>query len=517
MQKMHLISASWRPSTLPSGALSPMVLAPTTDPESTGLISMPPESSLVCCWTMIMASNDITAVALSWAQKNIQSNPSVADLIEVRSSLIEDAGGSNWDTTTIAAGNNDTGEEITHHSTAISDAVKLRATTNPCLDSTDEEVPGFILQGSQWVSLLPSPREQQVTGSEDNGHEACTPAVATKEENCSSLVDLEEVQPFSYATTTSTTTHQKLFPLQSVGSPTVEEGEGAVSSSEAVVDTKHAAILVGVVKEGERFDFCMCNPPFFTSMVEANANPRTACGGTEAEMVYPGGEEMFVARMIEDSATLKHKIHWYTTMIGRKLSLKVLTAKLWTLGVAAVRTTEFVQGHTSRWGLAWSFTAPPKIESSKTSVQIKSNVSFMLEGLRHGCSAVDVLQGLISQLQSNGVLCKLDLSSFSINGVLLNRSNEEASADVPLPAYEKRASTKEFKEQQSSGLTNATSAADHSSLRASVFQQAPGSLLIKASLGKGASFESGKLFMKIFENAEQALKEQFNLKQRRTM
>jgi hypothetical protein len=85
-------------------------------------------------------------------------------------------------------------------------------------------------------------------------------------------------------------------------------------------------------------------------------------------------------------------------------------------------------------------------------------------------------------------------------GVLLNRSNEE-----------------EFKEQQSSGPTNATSAADHSSLRASVFQQAPGSLLIKASLGKGASFESGKLFMKIFENAEQALKEQFNLKQRRTM
>jgi 23S rRNA (adenine1618-N6)-methyltransferase len=66
-------------------------------------------------------------------------------------------------------------------------------------------------------------------------------------------------------------------------------------------------------------------------------------------------------------------------MIGRKLSLKVLTAKLWTLGVAAVRTTEFVQGHTSRWGLAWSFTVPPKMESSKTSVQIKSNVSFMLE------------------------------------------------------------------------------------------------------------------------------------------
>ncbi|CAK9865043.1 unnamed protein product [Sphagnum jensenii] len=340
-------------------------------------------------------ATDITAVALSWAQKNIQSNPSVADLIEVRSSLIEDAGGSNWDTTTIAAGNNDTGKEIIHHSTAI-----------------------------------------------------------------------------------------------------IEEGKGAVSSSEAVVDTKHAAILVGVVKEGERFDFCMCNPPFFTSMAEANANPRTACGGTEAEMVYPGGEEVFVARMIEDSATLKHKIHWYTTMIGRKLSLKVLTAKLWTLGVAAVRTTEFVQGHTSRWGLAWSFTAPPKIESSKTSVQIKSNVSFMLEGLRHGCSAVDVLQGLISQLQSNGVLCKLDLSSFSINVSILGLSFNSSLHPIHGYVYVALNCICQFMK---------------------VFQQAPGSLLIKASLGKGASFESGKLFMKIFENVEQALKEQFNLKQRRTM
>jgi hypothetical protein len=44
------------------------------------------------------------------------------------------------------------------------------------------------------------------------------------------------------------------------------------------------------------------------------------------------------------------------------------------------------------------------------------------QGLRHGCSAVDVLQGLISQLQSNGVLCKLDLSSFSINVSILGLS-----------------------------------------------------------------------------------------------
>jgi 23S rRNA A1618 N6-methylase RlmF len=30
---------------------------------------------------------------------------------------------------------------------------------------------------------------------------------------------------------------------------------------------------------GERFHFCMCNPPFFESLAEANRNPNTACGG----------------------------------------------------------------------------------------------------------------------------------------------------------------------------------------------------------------------------------------------
>lgn len=66
-------------------------------------------------------------------------------------------------------------------------------------------------------------------------------------------------------------------------------------------------ILLGVVKEGEEFDFCMCNPPFFGSTEEAGLNPKTSCGGTPQEMVCPGGERAFITRIIEDSLTLKHR------------------------------------------------------------------------------------------------------------------------------------------------------------------------------------------------------------------
>lgn len=63
-------------------------------------------------------------------------------------------------------------------------------------------------------------------------------------------------------------------------------------------------ILVGVVNDGEKFDFCMSNPPFFETMEESGLNPKTSCGGTSSEMVCPGGEQAFITRIIEDSVEL---------------------------------------------------------------------------------------------------------------------------------------------------------------------------------------------------------------------
>lgn len=69
-------------------------------------------------------------------------------------------------------------------------------------------------------------------------------------------------------------------------------------------------ILVGVVKEGENFDFCMCNPPFFETIEEAGQNPKTSCAGTPEEMVCPGGEQAFITRMIDDSVQLRQSFRY---------------------------------------------------------------------------------------------------------------------------------------------------------------------------------------------------------------
>ncbi len=50
-------------------------------------------------------------------------------------------------------------------------------------------------------------------------------------------------------------------------------------------------------------------------------------------------------------------VAWFTTMVGKKATLRRAREALHAAGVPGVRTTEFVQGRTSRWGLAWSFAA----------------------------------------------------------------------------------------------------------------------------------------------------------------
>lgn len=65
-------------------------------------------------------------------------------------------------------------------------------------------------------------------------------------------------------------------------------------------------------------------------------------------------------------------------MVGRKVNLNILVSELWNVGTTVVKTTEFVQGRTSRWGLAWSFLPPLRkmITSQKTE---ENKLSFMLE------------------------------------------------------------------------------------------------------------------------------------------
>lgn len=135
-----------------------------------------------------------------------------------------------------------------------------------------------------------------------------------------------------------------------------------VKKVNAVDDT----ILCDAIKdEPDTFDFCMCNPPFFADHVEAQAvaksrsysraDPKSVCTASFTEKIVEGGEVNFLKRMIKDSMELGDKIRIYSSMIGKKSSLPPLKEELRKLKVPKFATTEFCQGKTMRWGLAWTF------------------------------------------------------------------------------------------------------------------------------------------------------------------
>ncbi|KAL1897128.1 hypothetical protein Sste5346_004333 [Sporothrix stenoceras] len=131
-------------------------------------------------------------------------------------------------------------------------------------------------------------------------------------------------------------------------------------------------------------DFTMCNPPFYASADEMTASaaakkqpPHSACTGAPVEMVYetrdnngedsPGGEIAFVGRILEESATVKNRVRWYTAMLGKLSSLNVLVGHLRTRGIDNYAIAAFVHGSkTRRWALGWSYgVRRPTVEAAR--------------------------------------------------------------------------------------------------------------------------------------------------------
>ena len=127
----------------------------------------------------------------------------------------------------------------------------------------------------------------------------------------------------------------------------------------AASSTAPLSILSSGAHELDRFDFCVCNPPFFEDAAYANQNPATADGGVDAELACAGGEAAFVGRMIDESVQHPHMCHWFSSMLGRKVTFKTLRKRLNGMpNVTAVRSAVLAQGRTHRWVLAWSFVVP---------------------------------------------------------------------------------------------------------------------------------------------------------------
>ncbi len=126
-------------------------------------------------------------------------------------------------------------------------------------------------------------------------------------------------------------------------------------------------LFAGIVREGERFDLSMCNPPFFADREEAlrasrkkwkklgYADRGLTFGGVDGELWTSGGEAGFLRRMIDESAAYAHQFAWFTTLVSRKGYLRAARQQLEALGATTTKTINMGQGNKRSRILAWRY------------------------------------------------------------------------------------------------------------------------------------------------------------------
>ena len=135
-------------------------------------------------------------------------------------------------------------------------------------------------------------------------------------------------------------------------------------------------IFKNLIKIDEKFDFTMCNPPFYSSLEEANnasdrkvknlnqnkekkghspTKNKSNFGGIKAELWCQGGEVAFIKKMIKESTSFKKQCGWFSTLVSNKDHLIEFHQLFESIKPVHVRTIQMHQGQKISHLLAWKF------------------------------------------------------------------------------------------------------------------------------------------------------------------
>lgn len=129
-------------------------------------------------------------------------------------------------------------------------------------------------------------------------------------------------------------------------------------------------IFNGIIQKNEVFDLSICNPPFHSSLAEAQAGTfrklrnlsqkkitklKLNFGGQSNELWCEGGEKKFVTSMINQSKEFATSCFWFSTLISKQSNLNSIYKVLEKAKVYEYRTIEMGQGNKTSRIVAWSF------------------------------------------------------------------------------------------------------------------------------------------------------------------
>lgn len=125
-------------------------------------------------------------------------------------------------------------------------------------------------------------------------------------------------------------------------------------------------ILKNIIRESDRFDVTMCNPPFFKSEKEARgANARKSrnlgnnairnFSGKNNELWYKGGEKAFLHTYLYESSLFPESSVWFSSLVSKKENVPTLEKSAKKLGASDFRVIPMQQGNKVTRIVTWSF------------------------------------------------------------------------------------------------------------------------------------------------------------------
>lgn len=139
---------------------------------------------------------------------------------------------------------------------------------------------------------------------------------------------------------------------------------------ELVLQNNPKNIFYGIIQKDELIDLTICNPPFHSSVAQAqaeslrklnhlkqqkNAKIVLNFGGKSSELCYQGGEQKFVRDMVWESKQFWANCFWFSSLISKESSLKNIYEALEKAGAREVKTIQMAQGNKVSRLVVWTF------------------------------------------------------------------------------------------------------------------------------------------------------------------
>ncbi len=167
------------------------------------------------------------------------------------------------------------------------------------------------------------------------------------------------------------------FIASDIDSKSIDSAKNIVNSNPTLKDKiecrlqeSRSDVFYGIIDREEKIDLSVCNPPFHSSVEEAQAGSRRKLknltgkevktptlnfAGISKELICDGGESKFIRNIIRESRKFAKNVYWFSTLVSKQSNLKGIYKSLETLEVEKVKTIPLGTGNKSVRIVAWTF------------------------------------------------------------------------------------------------------------------------------------------------------------------